>query len=174
MRDEISELVDDRFFAWMATWKAQTLAARRIEAVLREHAGLTLTWGEVLSRLGATEGGRLPMNELARQVFVSRSAISQVVTAMAGQGLVERQGDPDNLRITYAALTDHGREVLRNSTTTFLGAIREVFAQHVTPEEARAITSAMNRVTEALGGTPEPPDADAMVDSLLRVVGETP
>ncbi|MBW4718555.1 MarR family winged helix-turn-helix transcriptional regulator [Saccharothrix obliqua] len=174
MEHEIAELVDDGFFAWMATWKAQTLAARRIENAMREHAGLSLTWGEVLSRLGAAEGHRLPMNELARQVFVSRSGISQVVTAMAGRGLVTRQGDPDNLRVTYAVLTDEGRAVLRKSTTTFLNAIREAFGRHVTPDEARAITSAMNRVTHTLGGSPETPDATAMVDSLLRIVGDRP
>lgn len=170
-RDEIAELVDDGFFAWMATWKAQALAAQRIERAMRDHAGLSLTWGEVLSRLGAAEGSRMPMNELAKLVFVSRSGISQVVTAMARQGLVERQGDPANLRITYAALTDHGRAVLRDSTTTFLGAIRENFAGHIRPDEARVITDAMNRVTEILGGAPETPDATAAIDNLLRIAG---
>lgn len=69
-------------------------------------------------QLGAADGGRLTMNELARQVFVSRSGISQVVTAMAKHGLVERQGDPDNLRVTFAVLTDRGRELLTTSTST--------------------------------------------------------
>ncbi len=168
---KIAELVDDGFFAWMATWKAQALAARRIEAVMRDHAGLTLTWGEVLSRLGAADGHRLTMNELAQQVFVSRSGISQVVTAMAAQGLVERRGDPGNLRITYAVLTDHGRAVLGSSTAAFLGAIREHFARHLDPAEARTVAAAMNRVTEALGGTPETPDPTAMIESLLRIAG---
>ncbi|MBB5953753.1 DNA-binding MarR family transcriptional regulator [Saccharothrix tamanrassetensis] len=171
---EIAELVDDGFFAWMATWKAQSLAARRIENVMRDRAGLSLTWGEVLSRLGAADDNRLTMNELARQVFVSRSGISQVVTAMAKQGLVERRGDPDNLRITYAVLTDHGRAVLRNSTTTFLEAIREHFARHLSPDEARAITDAMNRVTRILGGTPETPDTTSAIENLHRVVGADP
>lgn len=44
-------------------------------------------------------------------------APSAVVTAMAKRGLVERRSDPDNLRTTYAVITDHGREVLRGSTT---------------------------------------------------------
>lgn len=135
---DIEDFVDDGFFAWMAVWKAQALAARRIEAAMRDHAGLSLTWGEVLSRLGAADGGRMTMNELAREVFVSRSGISQVVTAMAKHGLVERQSDPDNLRITYAALTDQGRVLLKSSTRAFLGAIRENFAQHLSADEARA------------------------------------
>lgn len=169
---DIEDFVDDGFFAWMAVWKAQALAARRIEAAMRDHAGLSLTWGEVLSRLGAADGGRMTMNELAREVFVSRSGISQVVTAMAKHGLVERQSDPDNLRITYAALTDQGRVLLKSSTRAFLGAIRENFAQHLSADEARAVTEAMNRVTTVLGGRPDTPDATSAIDNLLKVVGE--
>ncbi|MDN5916464.1 MAG: MarR family winged helix-turn-helix transcriptional regulator [Pseudonocardia sp.] len=167
----IEGYIDDGFLAWMATWKAQALVAREIEAAMRAHAGLSLTWGEVLSRLGAADGARMTMNELARQVFVSRSGISQVVTAMAKQGLVERQGDPENLRITYAVLTDHGRQTLKRSTTTFLGAIREHFGQHIDPDEARTVTEAMNRVTKTLGGDPDTPDTAATLDNLYRVVG---
>lgn len=171
---EIDSYLDEGFFAWMAVWKAQTLAAREIEAAMREHAGLSLTWGEVLSRLGAADGARLPMNELARQVFVSRSGISQVVTAMAKHGLVERQSDPANLRTTYAALTDHGREVLSTSTTTFLGAIREHFGRHLDPAQARTITEAMNMIIKTLGGVPDTPDATVAIDNLYRIVGADP
>ena len=141
---------------------------------MREHAGLSLTWGEVLSRLGAADGGRLTMNELARQMFVSRSGISQVVTAMAKQGMVERRGDPGNLRITYAVLTDHDRETLKTSTTTFLGAIRQHFGQHFDPDQARTVAEAMDRVIKALGGVPDTPDATAAIDNLYRVVGADP
>jgi DNA-binding MarR family transcriptional regulator len=171
---EIDGYLDDGFFAWMAVWKAQALAAREIEAVLRERAGLSLTWGEVLSRLGAADGGRLPMNELARQVYVSRSGISQVVTAMAKQGLVERQGDAANLRITYAVLTAAGRDLLKASTGAFLGAIREHFGRHLDAAEARTVTDAMNRVIRTLGGTPDTPDATSALANLYRVVGAEP
>lgn len=171
---EIDGYLDDGFFAWMATWKAAALVAKEIEAIMRAEADLSLTWGEVLSRLGAADDGRLPMNELARQVFVSRSGISQVVTAMSRQGLVERQSDPDDLRTTYAAITGKGREVLKTSTTTFLAAIRKNFAQHLAPGEARTISDALNRVITVLGGTPDTPDATAAIDNLYRVVGADP
>lgn len=168
--EEIDGFLDDGFFAWMATWKAASLAAREIETAMRDAAGLSLTWGEVLSRLGAAEGGRLAMNELARQVFVSRSGISQVVTAMGKEGLVERQSDPDNLRTTYAVISERGRAVLRRSTTAFLSAIRENFGRHLEPDEARVIAEALNRVIKTLGAVPDTPDATAAIANLYRVV----
>ena len=170
--EEIDGFLDDGFFAWMATWKAASLAAREIETAMRDAAGLSLTWGEVLSRLGAAEGGRLAMNELARQVFVSRSGISQVVTAMGKEGLVERQSDPDNLRTTYAVISERGRAVLRRSTTAFLSAMDRAanFGRHLEPDEARVIAEALNRVIKTLGAVPDTPDATAAIANLYRVV----
>ena len=170
----IDELVDDGFFAWMGAWKAEVLVARAIERTLKEHAGISLTWGEVLSRLGAAPQGRLRMQELASQVFVSKSGISQVISQMSQRGLVTRQGDPDNLRITYAVLTDEGRRILRDSTSTFLGAIRRHFSQHLTPDEARVITQAMNRIIRAHGKEPDTPDQTEAIENLYRVIGAAP
>lgn len=170
----IEDFVDDGFFAWMAVWKGQVLVVRAIERAMREHAGLSLTWGEVLSRLGAAPGARLRMQDLARQVFVSKSGISQVVSQMARRGLVIRQGDPDNLRVTYAVLTDEGRRLLQRSTTAFLGAISEHFSHHVTADEARVIAQAMNHVIRAHGEEPDTTDHAEAIDNLYRVVGAKP
>jgi DNA-binding MarR family transcriptional regulator len=170
----IEHLVDEGHFAWMSVWKGQVLVARALEHAMREHAGFSLTWGEVLSRLGAAPEGRLRMQELARQVFVSKSGISQVVTQMSRHGLVSRQGDPENLRITYAVLTDEGRRVLQRSTTAFLTAIHDHFSRHVTPQEARVITAAMTRVIRAHGEEPDTSEATEAVDNLYRIVGIRP
>lgn len=172
-RAAIEDLVDEGFFAWMGVWKAQAVVTRAIERTLKEH-GLSLTWGEVLSRLGAAPQGRLRMQELARQVFVSKSGISQVVSQMSRAGLVARQGDPDNLRITYAVLTDEGRRILANTTPAFLGAIRQHFSQQLSAEEARTIAEAMNRVIKSHGEQPDTPDRREAIENLYRVVGARP
>lgn len=170
----INDLVDDGFLAWNGIWKGQALVARALEHAMREHAGLSLTWGEILSRLAAAPGGQLQMNELARQVFVSKSGISQAVTQLAQRGLVTRQGDPGNLRITYAVLTDDGRQLLQRSTAAFLSAIAENFSRHVTASEARIIAEAMNRVIRAHGEEPDTPGTDEAVSALHRVTGASP
>jgi DNA-binding MarR family transcriptional regulator len=168
------DLVDQGHFAWMGVWKGQVLVVRALEEAMRKQAGLPLSWGEVLSRLGAAPGGRLRMQELARQIFVSKSGISQLVSQMARHDLVARQGDPDNLRVTYAVLTDEGRRALRGCTSTFLGAIREHFAQHLSADEARVITQAMTRVIKAHGDEPDTAEASEAIDNLYRIVGAHP
>ncbi|HEX4224112.1 MAG TPA: MarR family winged helix-turn-helix transcriptional regulator [Pseudonocardiaceae bacterium] len=161
-----TDLVDDTFFAWMATWRAQSMITKSLEREMRERFALPITACEVLSTLGLMPDGRMRMNDLANWVFLSKSGISQLITQMAGTGLVERQGDPDNLRITYAAITDQGRTTLRRVTPVFFGAIKQHFGQHLSADEASTVLRVMNRVLEAGGLRREIPDFAEALDKL--------
>ena len=57
---------------------------------------------------GLPEGRRMRMQELARKAFLSKSGLSQLFTRLEERGLVERRGDPENLRVTYATITGEG------------------------------------------------------------------
>lgn len=161
-----TDLVDDGYFAWMATWRAHSMVTRSLEREMKERFSLSMSACEVLSTLGLMPEGRMRMNDLANWVFLSKSGISQLITQMAGAGLVERQGDPDNLRITYAAITEAGRTMLRQVTPVFFGHIKEHFGRHLTTAEAHTMLEAMNRVLAAGGGRPEAPDLAEAVDRL--------
>ncbi|HJP76539.1 MAG TPA: MarR family winged helix-turn-helix transcriptional regulator [Pseudonocardiaceae bacterium] len=161
-----TDLVDDGYFAWMATWRVHSMITRSLERELKDRFGLPMSACEVLSTLGLMPAGRMRMNDLASWVFLSKSGISQLVTQLAGLGLVERQGDPDNLRITYAAITDHGRRTLRQVTPVFFGHIKEHFGRHMSDEQARAVLGVMNRVLAAGGGRTEAPSLAESVERL--------
>ncbi|MFE9609806.1 MarR family winged helix-turn-helix transcriptional regulator [Streptomyces sp. NPDC006012] len=164
-----AELVDEAFDAWMSVWKAQILVVRALERDLKQSLGLPLTAWEVLSRLGAAPGGRLRMQDLARQVLVSKSGISQLVTQLARQGLVERQGDPGNLRATYAVLTDSGRRIFPEHAPVFLDGVRRHFSQHLTAEEVQTVTTAMDKVIKALGHEREAPHDSEAARNLITM-----
>jgi DNA-binding MarR family transcriptional regulator len=161
-----TDLVGDGFFAWMASWRAQSMITKHLEREMREQFGLPVTACEVLSTLGLMPDGRMRMNDLANWVFVSKSGISQLVTQMSGLGLLERQGDPDNLRITYAAITEQGRATLRRVTPVFFRAIKQQFGQHLSADEASTVLRVMNRVLEAGGMRREVADLADAVDKL--------
>ncbi|OLM21388.1 MULTISPECIES: MarR family transcriptional regulator [unclassified Pseudonocardia] len=149
--DDISELDDAGFDAWLGLWKAQVLIARKLERELRQVGAPSLASCEVLSRLSAAPGRRMQMQELARRCFVSKSGISQIVTQLAKDGLVERQGDATNLRVTYAVLTSDGADALERSAPRFFGAIREQFSTHLTPEEIAQVRSITDKLITAHG-----------------------
>jgi DNA-binding MarR family transcriptional regulator len=101
-----------------------------------------------------SEGERVQMQELARRVLLSKSGLSQLFTRLERRGLVERRGDPENLRVTYAILTEDGREVLERAQPAFREEIEERSAAHLDEEEMRTIRRAMRKVIRASGEEP--------------------
>ena len=67
---------------------------------------------------------------------------------------MERRGDPENLRVTYAILTEEGREVLERALPAFREEIAERFAGHLDEEEIRTVRRAMRKVIRASGEEP--------------------
>ncbi len=100
------------------------------------------------------EGERVRMQELARRVLLSKSGLSQLFTRLEKRGLVERRGDPENLRVTYALTTEEGREALERAAPAFREEIEERFAGHLDKEEIRAVRRAMRKVIRASGNEP--------------------
>ena len=146
---------EEGFAVWLDAFQANTLVARALERGLKERFGLPLADYEVLARLAEVpEGERIRMQELARRVLLSKSGLSQLFTRLERRGLVQRLGDPENLRVTYAILTEEGREALERARPTFLEEIEERFAGHLNEEEIGTIRRAMRKVIRASGEEP--------------------
>lgn len=155
---------EEGFAAWSDTYQAQTLVVRELDRRLKEEFGLPLASFEVLARLAAMpEGRRMRMQELARKVFLSKSGISQLFTRLEKRGLVERRGDPENLRVTYATITGEGREALRRAMPTFREEVERRFARHLDDEELGMLRRAMRKIIRGNGDEPlsDEPEAGA-------------
>jgi DNA-binding MarR family transcriptional regulator len=146
---------EEGYAAWLDAFQANTLVVRALERLLKERFGLPLAGYEILVRLAEVpEGEPLRMQELARRVLLSKSGLSQLFTRLSKRGLVKRRGDPENLRVTYAILTEEGREVLERALPAFREEIEDRFAAHLTEEEMRTLRGAMHKVIRASGEEP--------------------
>ncbi len=67
---------------------------------------------------------------------------------------MERRGDPDNLRVTYAILTEEGREALERAQPEFREEIEERFGGHLDEEEMRTVPRGMRKLIGASGEEP--------------------
>ncbi|MFI6504898.1 MarR family winged helix-turn-helix transcriptional regulator [Nonomuraea typhae] len=168
----LRDLDDLGFDAWLAVWKGEIVVARALDRDLKANDCPPLTACEVLSRLGAAPRGRLQMQELARRCFVSKSGISQLVTQLQRQGLVEREGDAGNLRVTYAVLTDRGRAELRRSAPIFLGGVNRYFSRYLDEDDMHALTAMMKKVLLGHGKTVEAPDPGEAAGNLHEIIEE--
>src|SRR3954464_4875117 len=122
---------DDALDTWRAFLNAHAHLTRRIGRALAEAGLPDLGWYDLLWTLYRAPGRRLRVNELAREVVLSPTAMSRFVDRAEQAGVVRREPDPEDRRALQVALTDAGVELLRAMWPVYARGIEERVAAHV-------------------------------------------
>jgi DNA-binding MarR family transcriptional regulator len=133
--------------------RASASTTRSLSVELQETHGLTINDFEALLVLSRAEGGRLKRVELARNLLLTPSGITRLLRGLEDAGFVERAACTSDLRVTYAQLTDAGREKLDAASSAHIASIRALLEQHFEDEE-------LNALAETLGKLPGVADGD--------------
>jgi len=135
--------------AWRAFLRAHAAVVRRLESDLAG-SPLSLSEFDVLATLVAAEG-TLRMKDLAERVLLTKSGITRLVDRLVERGFVTRHECAVDRRGQYAALTDEGREALRQARRVHLPSVASAFAAHLDGTERETIAAALERVASANG-----------------------
>src|SRR6266542_317187 len=119
---------------------------RLLRAELQEEHGLTLNDYEALLVLSRAEDGRLKRVELARNLMLTPSGVTRLLQGLEDAGLVERASCATDLRVTYAQLTDAGREKLEAASSGHIASIRALFEEHFAHDEIDAIAEILGKL----------------------------
>jgi DNA-binding MarR family transcriptional regulator len=133
--------------AWARLLGAHAAMTRAFNADLQASHRLTVNDFEVLRRLSLEPGGRMRRVDLAQVVGLTPSGITRLLDGLQAAGLVRKEHCETDARVTYAALTDDGRDTLRAAAGTHLAALTAVFAERYGAEE-------IDRLVELLGRLP--------------------
>jgi len=139
--------------AWTRLLRAYALTTRLLSADLQEAHGLTINDFEALLVLSHAEGGRLKRVELARNLLLTPSGITRLLRGLEDAGLVERATCATDLRVTYAQLTDTGRDTLQAAASAHTASIRALLEEHFARDE-------LDTLAEILGKLPGVADGD--------------
>lgn len=142
----------DEMRAWRAYVIGKQLLDIRLNRDLQEEHQLALGDYGLLVRMSEAPDGRIRMSTLADQVAASKSRISHQIARMERAGLVQRQDCPGDRRGVFAAITQHGREVLRTAAPTHVRGVRDNLVDLLSPEEKLLLTEVFERVIEHLRG----------------------
>lgn len=110
-------------------------------------AGTSLTECWIVTELGRS-GGR-SLTELSRAIGFDKSWTSRTVDALAGEGLIAKEPNPDDGRGILLTLTPRGRRRFENVNRTLDAHARQVM-KRVPASRRKAVLEALALVHEAL------------------------
>jgi DNA-binding MarR family transcriptional regulator len=106
----------------------------------------------VLRRLADAPEGRMRRIDLAHAVGVTPSGITRLLDGLEQSGLVGRHHCTSDHRVTYAVMTDAGRDVLRATADTHLASLVALFGERFSAPELEQLVSLLGRLPGADDG----------------------
>ena len=123
----------------LASWRSMldtTMALRRqLQVVITDASGLSEQDFIVLLALIEAKGKPLRASDLADQIGWDRSRLSHHLTRMETRELITRETCKIDSRGTELRITEAGRNLMREATGPHFAALKELFANALTPEE---------------------------------------
>src|SRR5215217_1594379 len=144
----VPEIDDETLATWRAFLNAHAQVTRRISSELAAAGLPDLSWYDLLWALYRQPDRRLRVNELAREVVLSPTAMSRFVDRVENAGYVRREPDPTDRRALQIAITDAGVELLRRMWPVYSTGIDEHFAAHL-GRSGTTLRRALERMAES-------------------------
>jgi DNA-binding MarR family transcriptional regulator len=124
-----------------------------LECQLEHDAGLSFVEYHTLARLSEDPNHTLRMKELAFVTNSSLSRLSHLVKRLESWGLVRREPDPCDGRMTNAILTDVGYAKLVASAPEHVATVRALVVDEFGADELDCVRQACERVLARIEGS---------------------
>lgn len=150
MSPELSGLSEAQLEVWapVATLLERLPAA--LDAQLQRDSGLTHFEHGLLFALDGAADRTLKMSTLAGYASSTLSRLSRAISRLEKKGLVRRDVDPGDGRVTLAVLTDAGHELLVRSTPAHHALVERLVFDTLTPQQVRQLGIIARRLARAV------------------------
>jgi DNA-binding MarR family transcriptional regulator len=136
-----------------ATWdeiaRTHAAVAGRVQEALTAAGLPPLPWYELLLALEEADEDHLKMSELAERLILTRGGLTKLFDRLYKAGLVDRLTCPEDRRAVNAVLLPAGKRMLEEMRPVVDAELAHAFADRLSEEEARTVTSALARVRGA-------------------------
>lgn len=131
--------------AWVGLLRSHAAVTRELNAELQRDHGLTINDFEVLLHLSRADGGMRRV-DLAESILLTPSGVTRLLNGLEAAGWVQKGVCSTDARVSYAILTDAGREKLRDASRSHVLEIRDLFESHLTEEELTRLAELLSRL----------------------------
>jgi DNA-binding MarR family transcriptional regulator len=128
----------------------QTLT-RELSARLVADHGLTINDYEALLHLSQASEHGMKRVELAERLMLTPSGVTRLLDGLERDGWVRKGSCESDARITYAVLTEEGRERLESAGRSHLRQVRAIFEERFADEELETLVDLLGRLPGATG-----------------------
>ncbi|MEM9529693.1 MAG: MarR family winged helix-turn-helix transcriptional regulator [Pseudomonadota bacterium] len=113
---------------WLDLLRTANHIKKDIDSRLKTRFGQSISRFDVLSALDRGPDGGLRAGALSRQLVVSEGNITQLMSRLLRDALVERHADPADARAVIYALTPEGRKLFARMAKAHRGWIEDIFS----------------------------------------------
>jgi DNA-binding MarR family transcriptional regulator len=132
--------------AWTRLLRGQAAARRRLDADLQRLHGLTVVGYEALLLIAQAPEGAVRRVDLADGLGLTPSGVTRLLDGLERDGLVAKRTCARDARVTYAVLTDAGRERLERASCSHSGSVRALFEERYTADELATLAELLDRL----------------------------
>lgn len=122
----------------------------RIDVRLRQEHGLSLAFFETLYFIEDSPDGALRVGNLARALRITVGAASKLVDRVDAAGLIRRELDAEDRRASRVALTDAGRHMLTQASTTYAAELAAALDPALSVDEQESLHALVQRLLTAI------------------------
>jgi len=137
--------------AWVRLLRAHAATTRQLSAELFAEHSLTINDFEALLHLSHAEGCAMRRVDLAEQLVLTASGVTRLLDGLERAGFVEKGTCESDARVTYAVLTNAGREKLNAAASTHLAQVHALFEERFDRTELETLAELLGRLPGAAG-----------------------
>ena len=144
-RQVLTDQASPTVTAWSRLLRTHAALRRELSARLVADHGLTINDYEALLRLSHADDG-LRRVDLAEQLMLTPSGITRLLDGLERDGWVTKASCESDARVTYAVLTDEGRERLEAAARSHLAQVRSLFEERLTEDDLETLADLLSRL----------------------------
>src|SRR5215218_8761435 len=134
---------------WGRLLRGHAGATRQLSVALQAEHGLTINDYEALLLLSRAEENSLRRIDLASKLVLTASGVTRMLDGLEREGLVAKRTCDSDARVSYAVLTDAGREKLEQAACSHVAEIRALLEERYSCDELATLTELLSRLPGA-------------------------
>jgi DNA-binding MarR family transcriptional regulator len=141
-RNETSTAIE----AFVRLVRANAAVTRQLSAQLSADHGLNLSAYEALLSLARAPESRMRRVDLANGLLLTAGGVTRLLDGLEREGFVARENCSSDRRVSYAVLTEGGRDKLREASKSHTRQIRELLGGTFDEDELARLVALLDRL----------------------------